>query len=336
MAQELIPGLPEEIALDCLIRSHFTTHRIAARVCRRWRGLFLSRDFYNLRRISDRTHKAVFAVQSLLLPAGDGDKSTAPPAFGLSAFDPASGKWTWIKPIGKYPNGLPLFCRLIGVDGKLVVIGGWDPASYRPVEDVFVYDIAAEKWRQGKEMPATRSFFSAVECGGEIFVAGGHDEWKNAASTAWAYNIKNDEWRELPAMSCGRDECEAVAIGSDIWVVSGYRTENQGNFEASAEIFNKETEEWRRVDSAWREERSPRGVVGVSREGELFSWAAAVETTTAVTAEGVVGVNMEGKAMVFVGRHGIFTREGQNSKFERMEVPEEFTGFVQSACYTEI
>lgn len=338
MAEELIPGLPEEIALQCLTRSHFTSHRVAARVSRRWRHLFLSRDFYNLRKLSGRTHKAVFAVQSLPAPVSDGAKSAVPVAFGVSALDPATGNWTRIKPIKKYPNGLPLFCRLIGVDGKLVMIGGWDPASYRPVQDVFVYEFAAEKWRQGKGMPEKRSFFGAAECGGEIFVTGGHDEGKNAAATAWAYNIRNDEWRELPAMSGGRDECEAVAIGSEIWVVSGYGTENQGNFETTAEVFDTKTGKWRRVDSAWCGDISPRSVVGVGREGELYSWAAvaAAATTTGVTAEGIVGVNMVDKAIVFMGKSGIFMGEGQNGKFERMEVPEEFSGFVQSACYTEI
>lgn len=279
----------------------------------------------------------MFAIQSLPAPANDGDraKSAVPAAFGVSAFDPATGKWTRIEPIGKYPNGLPLFCRLIGADGKLVLIGGWDPASYRPVEDVFVYEFAAQKWRQGKRMPERRSFFGAAEYGGEIFVAGGHDEGKNAAATAWAYNVRNDEWRELPAMSSGRDECEAVAIGSEIWVVSGYGTENQGNFESTAEVYNTEAGEWRRVEGAWGGERSPRGVVGVGRGGELFSWEETAAATTTAT-EGVVGVDMGDKAMVFVGRYGIFMGEGQNGKLERMEVPEEFSGFVQSACYTQI
>ncbi|XP_004136552.3 F-box/kelch-repeat protein At2g44130 [Cucumis sativus] len=338
IGDELIPGLPEEIALECLTRSHFTTHRVAARVSRRWHRLFLSRHFYNLRKLSGRTHKAVFAVQSLLQPVSDEAKSAAPIAFGVSAFDPATGNWTRIKPIEKYPNGLPLFCRIIGVDGKLAVIGGWDPVSYRPVEDVFVYEFAAEKWRQGKGMPEKRSFFGATEYGGEIFVAGGHDEGKNAAASAWVYNIRNDEWRELPAMSRGRDECEAVAIGSEIWVVSGYETENQGNFERTAEVYETKTGKWRRVESAWCEERSPRNVVGVGREGELFNWAtaAAAAKTTAVTGEGIVGVNMEEKAIVFMGRNGVFMGECQNGKLERIELPEEFSGFVQSACYTHI
>lgn len=278
----------------------------------------------------------MFAIQALPAPPIDGVKFAAPAAFGLSAFDPVTGNWTRIGPIGKYPNGLPLFCRLIGVDGKLVVIGGWDPVTYRPVEDVFVYEFAAEKWRQGKAMPERISFFGAAEHGGEIFVAGGHDEGKNAAATAWAYNIRKDDWRELPAMSRGRDECEAVAIGSEIWVVSGYGTENQGNFESTAEVLDTERGEWRRVEGAWSGDKSPRGVVGVQRGGELFSWAETVAARTTATADGVVGVDMGDKAMLFVGRNGIFIGEGQNSKFERIKVPEEFTGFVQSACYTEI
>ena len=74
-------------------------------------------------------------------------------------------------------------------------MGGWDPASYNPVIDVFVYNFTTRRWR----------------CGNDI--AGGHDENKNVLKSAWVYDLRKDEWAELTQMSQERDECEEVVIG---------------------------------------------------------------------------------------------------------------------------
>ncbi|MCL7036144.1 hypothetical protein MKW94_016117 [Papaver nudicaule] len=80
-----------------------------------------------------------------------------------------------------------------------------------------------------------------------IFIAGGHDESKNA----WAYDLRNDEWSELAQLSEERYECEGIVVGNEFWVVSGYGTEHQGRFEASAECYQLGTGEWKRVEEAW-------------------------------------------------------------------------------------
>ncbi|KAG6570342.1 F-box/kelch-repeat protein, partial [Cucurbita argyrosperma subsp. sororia] len=46
----LIPGLPDELGLDCITRLPYTTHRLASAVCRRWRQLISSSHFYYHRR----------------------------------------------------------------------------------------------------------------------------------------------------------------------------------------------------------------------------------------------------------------------------------------------
>ncbi|GMN55965.1 hypothetical protein TIFTF001_025077 [Ficus carica] len=335
---ELIPGLPEELALECLSRLYFSTHRVAARVCSRWRSLFQSRDFYYQRKLTGHTRKVACLVQLLPVQAGsDRLKPTSPPAYGVSIYDPVSGAWDRINPVPKYPNGLPLFCQLASSEGKLVLMGGWDPASYDPVRDVFVYDFTTRRWRQGRDMPEARSFFAAGEVGGRVFVAGGHDESKNALSSAWAYDVAADEWAELPRMSQERDECEGLVIGSDFWVVSGYRTETQGGFVASAERFDSAAGEWRCVEDAWVASRCPRSNVGVGKDGRLFCWA---ESESAVRV-GACGIELGGRTYVSGsncqgGSPEFFMVEGQNGKFMRIEVPDEFLRFVQSGCCVEV
>ncbi|XVE75783.1 hypothetical protein DITRI_Ditri12bG0120300 [Diplodiscus trichospermus] len=270
---DLIPGLPEEIGLECLTQFHYSTHPIASGVCRRWQKLLQSREFYHRRKRTGYTHKVACLVQ--LLKSGnypDGSKQVCPPRYGITVFDPVRGTWDRVDPFPKHPDRLPLFCQRTSSEGKLVVMGRWDPTSYDPVKDVFVYKFTSQRWRQRKQMPETRSFFAAGELGGRVIVAGGHDENKNALSKAWEYNVNRDKWTKLTQMSQKRDECQGIVMGSKFWVVSRYRTENQGGFEKSVEVINVETGKWSRVEAAWKASQSPRSCVGVGKEKKLFSW----------------------------------------------------------------
>ncbi|TYG54036.1 hypothetical protein ES288_D09G157100v1 [Gossypium darwinii] len=325
LSPELIPGLPEEIGLDCLIRFHYSTYRVAARVCRRWQQLLQSRELHYLRKQAGYTRKAACLVQLL--------NNTTDSA----GFDPVSGIWDRIDPVPKYPYGLPLFCQIASSEGKLVVMGGWDPSSYDPVRDVFIYDFTTQRWGQGKQMPETRSFFAPGGFEGRIIVAGGHDENKNALSTAWEYDVDRDEWTELARMSQERDECQGMVIGSEFWVVSGYRTDNQGGFEGSAELMDLRTGEWRRSEEAWKASQCPRSCVGVGKEKKLFYWGdcdSAIRVGACAVPLGE-GTLVSGSAYQG-GPQGFFLVEGHGERFKRIDVPPQFSGFVQSGCSLDI
>ncbi|XP_062076666.1 F-box/kelch-repeat protein At2g44130-like [Humulus lupulus] len=346
---QLIPGLPDELGFECLTRLQYTTHCVASRVCHRWRALIQSSEFHRYRKSKGYTHKLACLVQAL--PRLDNNESSLTqiaspkrsesPSFGLVAFDATEATWRRIDPVPKYADGLPMFCHVAGCDGKLVVMGGWDPKSYGPVSDVFVFDFAKNRWSEGSPMPTKRSFFAAGSYSGRIYVAGGHDENKNALSSAWVYDLSRDEWTELPPMSQGRDECESAVVNGEFWVVSGYGTDSQGAFESSAEVYNIATGNWRRVECVWPEGECPRGRVGVwkEKEGKFSNWA---ELDLAVRI-GTCWVGLDFRALVMGsdyqgGAHGFFMVEsiGQKGKLENITVPAEFSGSVQSACCVEI
>ncbi|CAN0879208.1 F-box/kelch-repeat protein At1g15670 [Linum grandiflorum] len=359
---ELIPGLPDDIAMECLIRLHFTSHAVASQVCRRWRHLVRSRDFYRHRRNTGHTRKAACLIHALSVPEPN-NKPVGPTKYGLTMFDPVTGSWERLESVPEYPAGLPLFCRVVSSEGKLVVMGGWDPVDYHPVRHVSVYDFTTRKWRQGKAMPEPRSFFAAAAAHGKVVVAGGHDESKNALRSAWVYDVCVDEWEELPPMSQERDECEAVAIGSEVWVVGGYRTDRQGQFELSAEAIEWRNQgvsdhsrsaiatnigelTWRRVEDVWKGGRCPRSCLAVRTNSngeekavELFDWA---EMGGGEVKVGACGVEL-GSGMTLVsgsayqgGPQGFYIVEGQDGKWNKLSVPPEFAGFVQSGCCIEV
>jgi hypothetical protein len=222
-------------------------------------------------------------------------------------------------------------------------MGGWDPASYEPVREVFVYDFTTSRWRTGKEMPSKRSFFAVAADSSRVYVAGGHDENKNALKTRWVYDLITDEWAELTPMSQERDECEGVMIGEkEFWVVSGYRTESQGVFEGSADVYNFESGQWRIEEEVWEPGRGkcPRSCVGLGKDVKLVNWAGLVPAVQTAAC----GVVLDNRVLItgseYQGApHGFYMlgmKEGQNSKIEKIIVPEEFSGFVQSGCCVEI
>ncbi|KAJ4705504.1 F-box/kelch-repeat protein [Melia azedarach] len=305
---DLIPGLPEEIALECLTRLHYSTHRVATRVSKRWREIIRSREFYNYRKQNGLTSGVVCLVQQQL-PVhfrSDAFKTVGSMSFAVTVFDPASQFWERLDPVPKYPDGLPLFCQVASSRGKLVVIGGWDPESFNPTA--------------GSSSP------------------GGHDENKNALSSAWAYDVSNDKWTELTRMSQERDECEGVVIGSEFWVVSGYKTERQGMFEGSAESYEFGSGEWKRAENAWKPNHCPRSCVGVGREGKFFSWADSDPEIRVGTCRVQIGERTFICGSDYQGgpQEYFVAEEGQNGKLRKLDVGEEYKGFVQSGCCVEI
>ncbi|KAI3696893.1 hypothetical protein L6452_29498 [Arctium lappa] len=341
---ELIPGLPHEIALECLTRLQYGAHAVASHVCRRWRRLLQSPEFYYHRKQNGFTRKVACFVQSLPIHSesvGSNEKPAKNPKYALSVFDPITGIWTRIDPVPKYADGLPLFCQVASSEGKLVVMGGWNPVSWEPLRDVFVYEFTTRRWTQRVDMPSTRSFFAAGACDGKVYIAGGHDENKNALRSAWVYDIGSDEWTELTQMSEERDECEGVFIGSEFWVVSGYDTDSQGRFKDSAEVLETSTGTWRRVESAWGVSRCPRSCVSFGQNGNFTSW----DDSEPAVQVGTCGVDLGDRSLVtgsaYQGAPQAVlvvekTNQGQNGKFVKVDVPDEFSGFVQSGCLVEI
>ncbi|XP_058094420.1 F-box/kelch-repeat protein SKIP20-like [Magnolia sinica] len=270
LLQNLIPGLPDEIALDCLARVPYRFHSVLKSVCRGWNDLLADSSFYHYRKISHRGEDLVCLVQAVVtkesaVESAPKDKAVTrhiPPVYGLSIYNATDDTWRRVMPLAPIlPAGIPMFCQCVAVSGKLVLIGGWDPATLDSVADVFVCDfVRGGGWRRGAPMSVARSFFACAAVGSTIYVAGGHDNQKNALRSAEAYDVESDTWRDLPPMADERDECQGLACKGRFWVVSGYRTEAQGRFDSGAECYDPVSDTWTELHGVWPfPNSSPRG-----------------------------------------------------------------------------
>lgn len=285
--RDLISGLPEELATECLVRVPFEFRSSMKSVSRLWRSLVSDRSFERERRRVGRDESLLCLVQPLTSPSSpvkDGEASEkkkeeegvshsqqqqlqqprviGTPLYGLSVYNATLDTWHRVA----IPERIPLFCECVSLQdaGKVLLIGGWDPETLQPVKDVFVLDFSGGRmWKRGKPMSSARSFFACAAVGStKVYVAGGHDDQKNAIRSAEVYDVEKDEWSTVPPMTEGRDECHGFSMAADLGfcVLSGYGTETQGQFRSDAEVYDPVSNSWSVIENVWPfPDLSPRG-----------------------------------------------------------------------------
>ncbi|XP_042444140.1 F-box/kelch-repeat protein At1g80440-like [Zingiber officinale] len=187
MEVEVIPGLPDAVALECLIRLPFSFLRIARRVCKRWRHEISSSSFYRLRKAANVARLlAAFVVSN---PKHPFEKWVA-------LYDVTEQVWTRLPMI----RDSAAECQVVAVGHELVVIG----RRHSPTNMVHVHNLLTGVWRLGAPMPGPRRAFFACAASAEspvVFVAGGRDQQGLALRSALAYDVETDAWAPLPDMA---------------------------------------------------------------------------------------------------------------------------------------
>ncbi|KAK1319470.1 F-box/kelch-repeat protein SKIP20 [Acorus calamus] len=202
MEENLIPGLPDDIGMECLVRVPHRYHCHLRSVCRRWRDLLSLPLFYSLRDRSGTAEDLLFLIQATTTttttttigtsetmepPPTPSSTSEAtdeewknqhqeqqvvqrlccfsPPVYGLTVYNATDG--TWLKMAPPPPKFFfPTFCQCVSLPpARLILFGGWDPETLEPIPDVYVYDFVAGRgggWRRGAPMSEARSFFACA------------------------------------------------------------------------------------------------------------------------------------------------------------------------------
>ncbi|XXG39958.1 hypothetical protein AAC387_Pa01g0786 [Persea americana] len=140
----------------------------------------------------------------------------------------------------------------------------------------------------------------------------------------FVYNFTRRKWRKGSDMLAARSFFAARAVD-----------DRRGSFSGSAEVYELATGRWWRVEGAWEEGKCPRGRVKVERSGKVGVLVGGGDG-------GRPGCRRDGRpgicdrvSMPWGGSWvlpGGGAKRGQNGKMEKMDVGEEFSGFVQSGC----
>ncbi|XP_059643587.1 F-box/kelch-repeat protein At1g80440-like [Cornus florida] len=355
---DLIPGLPNDVALDCLIRVPFNQFPIAASVCRGWKVEIEMPEFRQLRKAVGLSRSISVMAQARVDPTRNhrgGLKVSATPVYRLTVCDPETSIWWELPPVPGLSDGLPVFCQLVGVGSELVVMGGCSPVTWEASNSVFIYNFVLAKWRRGADMPGGRRLFFACASDSDrtVFVAGGHDDDKNALRSAMAYAVVEDKWVPMPDMARERDECKGLFHDGKFHVIGGFCTEMQGRFESSAEAFDIATWQWGEVQEDFFDAATcPRtcvdggdGRIIMCREGNVMAikdgnWQVIAGLPAEVSNAAYVST-WQGKLLAigcanFGEPHIAYVMDLKDQTWTKVEISEEFTGHVQSGCFIEI
>lgn len=357
MDSDLIPGLPSDLGLECLIRVPQNDLSSVVSVCRSWQRELQLPEFWRRRKSSGLTRRVVAMAQSRVDPTQDSTtrKSAAVPSYRLTICEPETGLWSELPPIPGFSGGLPMYCQLVGVGLSLVVMGGLDLDTWQSSTAVFVYDLVSARWRRGADMPGGERLLFACASDGDrtVYVAGGHDGEKTALRSALAYDVAGDAWRAMPDMAIERDEAKGVYHGGAFHVIGGYPTNMQGRFEMSAESFDAATWQWGPVQEGFLESATcPRSCVD-GGDGRMLMcrdvdvavleggmWKAVAELPCHVRNTAYVTA-WRGKVVVigserFGAPYKAAVLDMEKGKWEEVAAEEEYTGHVQSGCCVEL
>lgn len=363
---DLISGLPDDVAMECLIRVSYDQFPAVSSVCKNWKTEINLPEFRRRRTSTKHTQKLIVTVQARV-GSENRDRDDSPltkgsnspnPVYRLSVYEPGSGQWAELPPPPGLTSGLPMFCQIAGVGYDLVLLGGWDPDTWKSSNSVYIYDFMSAKWRRGAHMPGgPRAFFAcASDSERVVYVAGGHDEEKNALKSALAYDVARDQWVPLPDMATERDECKAVFHrgSGKLSVIGGYCTQTQGRFEKSAEAFDVATWKWDQVEEEFlRDATCPRTCVDGDDEGRVYmcksgdvvvlqgsTWQEIAKVPSEIREVAYLR-GWEGKLLV-IGSSGYaepymgFLLDLKSKNWSKLGSPLGFTGCVQSGCLIEV
>ncbi|KAL7222245.1 hypothetical protein ACSBR1_024037 [Camellia fascicularis] len=356
-SMELLPGLPNHVALECLIRIPFDQFPAAASVCRGWKAEIELPEFRHHRKTAGLAQSLIVLSQVRVNPTQNQRpvKLLSPLSYQLVLCAPETGQWSELPPVPGFPDGLPLFCHLVGVGSELVLIGGCDPLTWQVSDSVFIYNFVSGMWRCGADMPGGgRLFFgSASDSDRMVYVAGGHDKEKNALKSAMAYDVAKDEWIKLPDMKKERDECKGVFFDGKFNVIGGYPTEMQGHFERDVEAFDSITWQWDMIQNDFLEDAiCPSTCVDggdsrvyMCRQGNVIArvgikWQVLAKLPAEVSNVAYM-TTWQTKLLVFGSSkfgepHNAYTMDLKNYTWTKVEAPEEYLGHVQLSCCLEI
>ncbi|KAM7255668.1 hypothetical protein ACFE04_008566 [Oxalis oulophora] len=355
---ELIEGLNDDVASECLIRVPFDSFSTIASTCELWKAHIHRPEFLLRRKAAALTQPVFVMTQARVNP----DNYSAPgkyqplPVYGLTLHEPDTPAWRELPPVPDYSDGLPLFSRVVGIRSGLVLLGGWHPTNLEVSNAVYIFDFITATWRRGAGMPGVRRslFGCASDSDKMVYVAGGHDEDKNALKSVLMYDVVNDVWVTLPDMAYERDECKAVFHSGMLHVISGYSTENQGRFEKTGEKLESVSMKWSPVnaDSVGSSSTSSRDYVA-DANGRLYTchgsnvvvlendtWQAIAELPVAVgnTAklmtwkEKLLAIGSE----TYGGALSAYVMDIKLKTWTQTAMPKEYSGHIHSCCNLEL
>ena len=143
--------------------------------------------------------------------------------------------------------------------GRIVVAGGFDGDGHT-VATVEVYDVEADEWSEGPDLPLAVNHAMAASDGERVFVLGGYN--REGDPTSGAYALEDGEWVSLPEMPEPRAAGGAAFAAEGVFVAGGI---GPGGLAGSTMVLELAIDRWSLAPGL----NEPREHLGVTALGGL-------------------------------------------------------------------
>lgn len=175
----------------------------------------------------------IYVIGGFIVPPGGRDLLITD---SVEAYDVVTGVWQPVAP-------LPLEVHHVGAvasGGKLYVIGGLAGISFTPIDAVYEYDPAEDRWSRRADLPARRGAMAVGEIDGLLYAVGGLINSFTSTTRHEVYDPVADEWSELAPLPSARNHLAAGVIDGKLYAVGGRGGPNT----AELDRYDPETDRW--------------------------------------------------------------------------------------------
>ncbi|GJN08973.1 hypothetical protein PR202_ga26935 [Eleusine coracana subsp. coracana] len=248
----LLSGLPDELAISCLMRIARVEHPNIRLVCKRWNQLLSGNYYYSLRKRSGMAEEWVYIFKR------DNDQKLT-----WHAFDPVNRIWKSLPPVpSEYSVAVGFGCAVLN-GCYLYLLGGKDPVR-GPMRRVIFYNARINKWLRVPDMLHKRYFFGSCVINNCLFVAGGECEGiHRTLRSAEVYDPNRNRWFCIAEMSAGMVPSTGIVYDGK-WFLKGLNSHRQ----VISEVYLLASKTWSTAsDEMVTGLRNP----SISFDGQLYS-----------------------------------------------------------------
>ncbi|ONK59579.1 uncharacterized protein A4U43_C08F7910 [Asparagus officinalis] len=236
----LIPGLPDDLAIACLIRVPRSYHQNLRLVSRRWNRLLSGNYFFSLRKRSGMVEEWVYVIRR------DRDGK-----ISWHAFDPIHQLWQPLPPVpSEYSEALGFGCAVLS-GCYLYLFGGKDPIR-GSLRRVVFYNARTNRWHRAPDMQRKRHLFGACVINNCLYVTGGECEgMQRTLKSTEVYDPNKNRWATAAEMITGIVPFIGV-VHDEKWFLKGLDSHRQ----VVSEVYDPKTNSWSIVNdgmvTGWR------------------------------------------------------------------------------------
>lgn len=242
--EPLIPGLPDDVALNCLLRIPVDNHMNSRVVCKRWYSLFATKDRFFSRRKELGFHDPWLFVFAFHKTSGK---------IQWKVFDLKNSSWHTIPAMPckekVCPHGFRCIC--FPHDGVLYVCGGVASDVDCPLNLVVKYEVWRNRWTVMKKMITARSFFASGVINGMIYVAGGNSTHLFELDSTEVLDPNKGIWCPVANMGTNMALYDSAVLDGKLLVTEGWFWPFY--VVPRGQIYDPQTDNWENMASGLRE-----------------------------------------------------------------------------------